>query len=294
MERGNGFIRPASQGALMQAPDGSWWYTHQLIQRYRDGSGITPIEGRPQCLEPVEWRDGWPIIGKDVEGHGIGNPVQSHRKPIDGYPITAPPTDDEFDSPSLGLQWEWNHNPKDPHWSLTERPGWLRLRAPVSIGAGGFWKACNTISQRLMGTGRSDAVAKCDLAGMQPGQRAGFVRFGGVYHLLGVHVQDDGSRSLYFDANGKITEGPQLEGDHLWIQTSNDGKMASFRYSTDGERFIDIGASFTLQLGIWTGDRLGFFCWNDQEEVGFLDVDWFRYDYDGPKGAVRKDRGQTN
>jgi beta-xylosidase len=291
MERGNGFIRPASQGALMQAPDGSWWYTHQLIQRYRDGSGITPIEGRPQCLEPVEWIDGWPIIGKDVEGHGIGNPVQRYRKPIDGYPIAAPPTDDEFNSPTLGLQWEWNHNPKETHWTLTERRGWLRLKASVPVDEGGFWKASNTVSQRLMGIGRSEATAKFDISGMQPGQRAGFVRFGGVYHLLGVLVNGDGSRRLFFDANGEVTEGPEIAGDDLWIQTSNDGKMASFRYSTDGERFVDIGTSFTLQFGMWTGDRLGFFCWNDQDEAGYLDVDWFRYDYDGPKGVVREDRG---
>jgi beta-xylosidase len=291
MERGNGFIRPASQGALMQAPDGSWWYTHQLIQRYRDGSGITPIEGRPQCLEPVEWIDGWPIIGKDVEGHGIGNPVQRYRKPIDGYAIAAPPTDDEFNSPTLGLQWEWNHNPKETHWTLTERRGWLRLKASVPVDEGGFWKACNTISQRLMGIGRSEATAKFDISGMQPGQRVGFVRLGGVYHLLGVLVNGDGSRRLFFDANGEVTEGPEIAGDDLWIQTSNDGKMATFRYSSDGERFVDIGTSFTLQFGLWTGDRLGFFCWNDQEDAGYLDVDWFRYDYDGPKGVVREDRG---
>jgi beta-xylosidase len=283
MERGNGVIRPCSQGALMRAPDKTWWYTHQLIQRYRDDAERTPIEGRPQYLEPVEWIDGWPIIGEDVEGNGIGNPVLSNKKPIDGFPVNAPPTNDEFGSPELGLQWEWNHNPRDTHWSLSERPGWLRLKASIPVGEGGFWKACNTVTQRLMGTGRSEACAKLDITGMRPAQRAGFVRFGGVYHLVGVHIEDDGRKRLYIDANGEISEGPEIDGDDLWIQTENLGEQARFLYSTDGEGFFDIGDPFILRFGTWTGDRLGFFCWNDREAAGHLDIDWFHYDYDGPK-----------
>ncbi|MHB8899881.1 MAG: glycoside hydrolase 43 family protein, partial [Thermoguttaceae bacterium] len=130
-ERGNGVIRSCSQGALMQAPDGSWWYTHQLIQNIP-----APFQGRPQCLEPVAWIDGWPLIGQDVDGDGIGEPVLHYRKPIQGYPITAPPTSDEFELPKLGVQWEWNHNPRDTHWSLSEQPGRLRLRASVPVGSG--------------------------------------------------------------------------------------------------------------------------------------------------------------
>ena len=53
MERGNGIERSCSQGGLMKAPDGSWWYTHQLIQNID-----SPFQGRPQCLQPVTWTDG--------------------------------------------------------------------------------------------------------------------------------------------------------------------------------------------------------------------------------------------
>ncbi|MEJ0098989.1 MAG: hypothetical protein WDO12_04300 [Pseudomonadota bacterium] len=41
-------------------------------------------------------------------------------------------------------QWEWNHNPLDAAWSLTARPGWLRLRAlPARI-----WSRRATRSRR--------------------------------------------------------------------------------------------------------------------------------------------------
>lgn len=293
LERGNGVERSCSQGALMRAPDGSWWYTHQLIQNIP-----APFQGRPQCLEPVTWIDGWPLIGRDVDGDGIGEPVPQHKKPIDGFPVSAPPTDDDFDTATLGLQWEWNHNPRDTHWSITERPGWLRLKAsrpvpgdqhPMKGDANTFWRACNTLSQRIMGITTGTAVAKLDLSGMSPGQRAGFVRFGGVYHLLGVSADGSGKRTLFFRDNlGRDTAGPEIRSDQLWIRTRNDGDQATFEYSLDGQRFGRLGPPFTIKFGRWTGDRLGFFCWNEQAETGHIDIDSFRYDYDGPKGAATK------
>ncbi len=292
LQRGNGIERSCSQGGLMQAPDGSWWYAHQLIQNID-----TPFQGRPQCLEPVEWVDGWPIIGVDVNGDGIGEPVRQYRKPIPGFPVTAPATDDDFGSPKLGVQWEWNHNPRDTHWSLAARPGWLRLKASVPVPpADGmepqvrkhvFWRACNTLSQRIMGTTTGTAIASFDLSGMAPGQRAGFVRYGGVYHLLGVHMDSENTRRLFFrDNDGNDAVGPELESDRLHIRTSNDGNQAFFEFSTDGEAFTRLGPVFTIAFGLWTGDRLGFFCWNDEAEQGHIDVDSFRYDYDGPKEAL--------
>ena len=298
MEGGNGIDRSCSQGGLMQAPDGSWWYTHQLIQ-----DCPTPFEGRPQCLQPVTWIDGWPIIGEDIDNDGIGEPVLSHRKPIQGFTITAPPSDDEFDASELGPQWEWNHDPRDTHWSLTERPGWLRLKAarpvqdedfflpPDSVKGRDvkgkdtdFWRACNTLSQRIMGTTTGTAVARFDLSGMQPGQRAGFVRFGGVYHLCGVKVDESRKRRLFFmDLLGTETTGPEFTSNDLYIRTENIGDRAVFEFSSNGTDFQRFGPEFTIQFGRWTGDRLGFFCWNDLDPGGHLDIDYFHYEYDGPK-----------
>jgi len=279
-ERGNGVIRSCSQGALMRAPEGSWWYTHQLIQNIP-----APFQGRPQMLEPVEWVDGWPLIGKDIDEDGIGEPVLHYRKPISGFPVAAPSTSDEFNESQLGHNWEWNHNPRDSHWSLTERPGWLRLRASIPVKDGGFWNACNTITQRIMGTTTGEAVAKLDISGMKEGQHAGFVRFGGVYHLIGVHVEKDRTRRIFFDANGTVHNGPVVRSEYLWIRTANKGNQATFAYSKYGKHFDRLGPPFIIEFGKWTGDRLGFFCWNEQKETGHIDVDFFHYCYDGPKGA---------
>ena len=300
LEKGTAFgNRSCSQGALMQAQDDSWWYMHQLIQNTE-----TPFQGRPQCLEPVEWVDGWPIIGIDEDNDGIGEPVLQHKKPIEGFPITAPPTDDGFSVTKLGPQWEWNHNPRNSHWSLTERPGWLRLKSSIPVsekiskGPGNnlwsentgtsfpFWRAPNTISQRIMGITTGTAIAKFDISGMAPGQLAGFIRFGGIYHMLGIHVADSGKRHLIFiNAKAEETKGPEITSNDLFIKTSNTGNQAFYEYSLDGSTYERFGPDFTIKFGNWTGDRLGFFCWNEKEEKGHIDIDWFNYDYDGPKAA---------
>ncbi|WP_282135209.1 glycoside hydrolase family 43 protein [Seonamhaeicola maritimus] len=300
LEKGTVFKnRSASQGALMQAPDKSWWYMHQLIQ-----NDTIPFQGRPQCLEPVNWVDGSPIIGVDEDNDGIGEPVKQHKKPIDGYPVAAPSSDDDFSNEKLGFQWEWNHNPRNTHWSLTERRGWLRLKAskvlPNEKGYGpninewtnndgsdsDFWRACNTLSQRIMGITTGTAVAKFDISGMQPHQLAGFVRYGGVFNLLGVEVDENGKKNLfYMNPMAEKTNGPELVGNDLFVRTSNNSNQATYEYSFDGENYKAFGPTFTIVFGKWTGDRLGFFSWNEKEDAGHIDVDWFTYDYDGPQAA---------
>ncbi len=275
LQRGNGFDRSCSQGALMEAPDGSWWYTHQLIQNCE-----SPYQGRPQMLEPVEWIDGWPIIGEDINGDGIGEPVVEYRKPIEGYPIAHPQTDDDFDNYVLAPQWEWNHNPRDKHWSLSKRKGYLRLSASIPVNTGGFKNACNTISQRIMGTGKGKAIAKIDTCGMVAGQKAGFVRFGGVFNILGIVMDKNGEKHLYYESSINGTElGPIIEKSIVYIKTINEGDKAKYSYSYDNKTFVRFGPEFKLVFGQWTGDRLGFYSYNDIQEDGYIDIDWFKYKY---------------
>jgi len=291
MERGNVVGRSVCQGALMQAPDGSWWYSHQLVQnrakKKGDLAGPTTgesYEGRSQWLVPVKWKDGWPVLGEDPDGNGIGNTVHHSRKPIKGYPITAPQADDEFDSSAPGHQWQWNHNPRDDHWSLSERAGRLRLKAGVPVSDGGFWNAANTISQRIMGKGKGVATAKVDISGMKPGQQAGFCHHSGQYVLLGIRVEDDGTKRLTFNNNDKQTEGPTVSAETIYYRTYIDGDKARFAYSFNGWKWRRFGDEFQLKFGRWRGDRIGFYCWNDKADAGHIDIDWFRYNYDGPKG----------
>ena len=86
------------------------------------------------------------------------------------------------------------------------------------------------------------------------------------------------------NAAGKEIKGPEVKADKLIIRTSNFGHLAYFEYSTDVKSYRRFGPNFTAKFGKWTGDRLGFFCWNEKGESGYVDVNWFAYKYDRPKG----------
>jgi beta-xylosidase len=220
------------------------------------------------------------LIGKDCNNDGIGEPVLEYKKPIEGYPITRPQTSDEFDCDQLAPQWEWNHNPRNTHWSLTDRKGFLRLSASMPIDNGGFLRACNTITQRIMGTGKGEATVKIDTRGMAPGQKAGFTRLGGVHHLLGVLVEETGEKRIYFEgSSGIFLVGPEPEQETIYIRSINDGYKAQFSYSYDAIEFTSFGPEFTLEFGRWLGDRLGMYSYNELMEAGYIDIDWFHYDY---------------
>lgn len=104
------------QGGMVQLKNGDWWF---IIMQ--DSGAI----GRVPNLVPVTWVDGWPMLGDN------GKDVVTYRKPDVGreYPIKMPDITDDFNRKVLGLQWQWNHNPDNNMWSLTERKGFMRLKA---------------------------------------------------------------------------------------------------------------------------------------------------------------------
>ena len=135
-----------------------------------------------------------------------------------------------------------------------------------------------------MGITTGTAIAKFDISGVKPGQLAGFVRYGGTFNLLGVEGLENGkTRLFYMDGMSNKTQGPEITSDTLFVRTSNVRNQATYEYSTDGKIFVPFGPTFTISFGKWTGDRLGFFSWNELQDSGYIDVDWFKYDYDGPK-----------
>ncbi len=288
LENGNGTERCPSQGTLLKLKDGTWWFMHQLAR----GEPEVRYNGRPQFLEPVTWKDGWPLIGVDTNGNGIGEVVWEHRKPIAGFPVTAPATDDDFSKPTLGLQWCWRFNPKTDRWSLTERPGYLRLKSCVSPDVNGKESMVllpNLVGQRLMGKHNNVMTAKFDLSGMAAGQESGFHISARENNCIGVRKPTDGTMNLFYKSNAGLKEGfsevpgPIVRQSEIWFQAKVENGLATFFYSLDGKSFSQLGSVVRLLFAGFTPNMAGFYAMNS-EEKGYIDIDWFRYDYDGPKG----------
>lgn len=108
------------QGAWIDTPDGEHWFMH-----FQDKDAY----GRVVHLQPMEWTaDGWPVIGVDKDGDGVGEPVSRYRKPALKDSGTFQPAEgDGFDNVDLGLQWQW-HGVPSPYWYfLDARNSALRL-----------------------------------------------------------------------------------------------------------------------------------------------------------------------
>ena len=289
LSNGNGIDRHPSQGTLLKLDDGSWWFIHQLAR----GEVKERYNGRPQFLEPVVWKDGWPLIGVDTDGDGIGEVVWQNKKPISGSPITAPATDDNFSKSTLGLQWNWRYNPKMDRWSLTERPGFLRLKSCVSAQPTKEPESIklvpNLLAQRTMGRFKNVMTTKFDVSGMAAGQEAGLHVSAGHNHVIGIKQDEAGNKQLFYksDTNNKeaivVVKGAMLNQNEVWLQAKIENGLATFFYSLDGKKYFQMGDQNQLFFSGFTPNMVGFYTKNSVEK-GFVDVDWFTYDYDGPKG----------
>ena len=252
------------QGGYVTTPDGRWWWIGQFT---RDEP-----EGRVPWLCPVTWEEGWPVIG---------SPLTSMSKPIQGFESQLPQGSDDFSlntKPStLNCIWRWNHTPRNDYWSLTERPGWLRLRAFRPAKPGGFFQAGNTLVQHTMPSDSTIIVTRLDVNQMTNGQRAGIAVFNGgkSYALIGVR---DGR--LYVDTDGTITDGPALKKGQkpvlLRVYINKEGQ-ARFAYSAKGHRFLPLGAPYQLVAGNFRGARVGLFSYNTGADEGIADFDYFKY-----------------
>lgn len=266
-------MREPNQGGLVQTEKGDWYFlTHH---------GTGDWEGRCVSLLPVTWVDGWPILGQ-VGDDGLGTMVWAASKPVADAPITGPQTDDTFDGPKPGVQWEWNYQPRPDKWSLTDRPGFLRLYAFKPLRRDDLKKAGNTLTQRCLRTPSNVVTVALDPAGMADGQVAGLCLYSRDYGTIAVRRQ---AGILTLESAGKeIVSGPTVSAGMIWLRSTwgFDGR-SQFAYSTNGVDFVPFGNPYQLGWGDYRGSRIGLFTYNNDAEAGYVDFDSFTYDYDSPQ-----------
>ena len=267
------------QGALLCTRDSSKWYFLS-----NQGAGYT--NGRTIGQFPFTWTNDWPAAGVDNNGDGITEPVWTAVKPILGQPVTVPQGSDEFSDTTLKPQWQWNYQPRADKWSLTARPGYLRLSAFKPITGGTFFKAGNTICQRYFKGDTVQVDVKIDIGNMADGEEAGVCNFnGGIdYATIGV-VQSGTTRTFKYNYTGDMTNGAQIPSatTTVWFRSKiNKQSINIYYYSLDGTTFTQFGGTFALKWGGYRGDYIGMYNYTTASESGYVDIDWFHYAFAGP------------
>lgn len=256
------------QGALIQTQTGQWW-----TMLFVDSGPF----GRFPSLQPVKWVDGWPMVGVD------GKAVVTYQKPDVGkqYPVTQLPTSDEFNEPQLGMQWGWNHNPDSTKWSLTKRPGYLRLATAKVVTS--LPEARNTLTQRIFAhynqSVPTTGTTQMDVTHLKDGDIAGLAIFQNPYAYIAVTLEN-GVKKIIMVNNGKTVASAPMKGDTIYLRTiaSNQTAKATFEYSFDNHNFKPLGNELTMQfsLKIFTGNKFCLFNYATKEFGGYVDFNWFR------------------
>lgn len=281
LETGTTNVNGPHQGALVDTPEGEWWFFHF--------QSTEPL-GRVVHLQPVTWKDGFPEIGTDYDHNGIGEPMKICPKPGTGIrqkPF-APQSDDDFESETLGVQWQFNHNPDPSYWSLAKRPGWMEIKAQK---AGRLYDAKNQLTQKTMGY-KGLATVKIDFSQLADGGRAGMECIGNSFVGAGIMMSDGGTPELYTETNGIVQAHlnvSSLKNKCIYIRLEIDAlhNKHQYYYSVNGTDFFTFGHTFESGSGNWKGSRIGIYAYNTKDATGSAFFDEFTYKFDGPGGLSR-------
>ncbi|MFC6860355.1 glycoside hydrolase family 43 protein [Zunongwangia atlantica] len=276
-----------AQGGIVNTTNDDWY-----AMLFGDRGSI----GRIPYLVPVEWKDGWPVLGEN------GKVPETLELPNKKTKVPAIVASDDFErkpgDTKLPLVWQWNHNPDNDHWEILENPG--RLRITTGRIDANLQSAKNTLTQRTIGP-KSSATTKINVANMKDGDIAGLTAFQNKYAYVGVK-KENGKTSIVMvksilgienedkkqgivmmstvSENFEAVESTPLNNDEVFLKVSCDftNDKAEFYYSLDGENWQNIGGSLQMLYTFtkhFMGYRYGLFNYATEQPGGYVDFDFY-------------------
>ena len=284
MRQGDTTVNGPHQGAWVDTVTGEDWFLH-----FQD----VYAAGRIIHLQPMSWKEDWPIIGIAKDGNDYGEPVLTYRKPNVGEAakeaeICEPDASDDFSKNTLGLQWQWNANPKEDWYKLTSEGLCLNaVKQEEKIKHGDYpnlllqkWPAPEFICDTTL-----------SLSGLKANEEAGVISMGVKYAILSFARNEEGVVEASF-INGEQKYGKILVESTEETSTSlgtlafaDDSETITvrmsvqrvgtqdlsekeknfpleevvFEYSTNGTDYKKAG-SYMAAAGRWVGVKSGVYC----------------------------------
>jgi beta-xylosidase len=285
MEQGKSDINGPHQGGLVDSPDGSSWFIH-----FQDKG----LYGRILHLNPVKWANGWPIMGNS------GEPVKSYAKPVATSEEQLYHQDsDEFDMPTVGLQWQWHAN-YEPTFGFAGNMGYMRVYGhALSEDFVNFWEVPNLFLQKFPAE-QFEATTKVKISAKADHQQSGIIIMGKDYCRLSLEKVGEGFILKQItcadaDQGGKETEetiarlNPSAKYEaglypnyecNIWFKVKVDkGGICHFLYSVNGKTFTETTHSFQAREGKWIGAKIGYFSAQPHGvDRGWIDIDYIHFE----------------
>ena len=193
----------------------------------------------------------------------------------------------DYNGSNLDLVWQWNHNPNNNNWSLTDRAGWLRLT--TGSKATSILNARNTLTQRTFGPTCSGKI-KMDISGMKNGDYAGLAAFSYNYGYIAVKKESAGAKLVMVDAHNnqaedadkpRVAASVDCKSDIVYLKEDFNfagGDKVTFYYSFDGSTWTQLGDPMQLsyELKHFMGSKFAIFNYATKSTGGYADFDYFR------------------
>lgn len=299
MHQGNTHVNGPHQGAWVDTVTGEDWFIH-----FQD----VYAAGRIVHLQPMTWVEDWPVIGKAGKDEVCGEPVAEWHKPdiTASWKKCEPEDSCDFRTGKLGMQWQWNANPK-PEWYEFCEEG-IKLKAVGNEGIP-YADLPNLLLQKWPAP-QFSCVTKLKLDGLREGDAAGVISLGTRYGVLVFERVRDGIRVCFVEGKqhfGKIlvetTEETRSDIAHIDVDTAGEiyvrytvrqtgtqdlngtekgfpREKVSFEFSTDGMVYQPAGEMNAVP-GRWVGVKSGIFCTRrEQGTGGFVIAESVKYTAD--------------
>lgn len=280
LHQGKTNINGPHQGAWINTKTGEDWFIH-----FQDKGSF----GRILHLQPMKWKNDWPVIGVDDDNDGIGEPVTTYKKPnvSKDFPIISPNDSDEFNNPRLGLQWQWHANPQI-QWGFPSSLGFFTLNCiPKPENYKNLFDVPNLLLQKISAPNFTATVRVSNFL-KNDNEEFGFVIMGLDYSYLRIKRIDGKfyiSQIVCLNADKKTNEQElsrtEIKNKDLFlrIKISEDGS-AIFSYSEDQKNYRKIGEKFSIKEGKWIGAKIGFLALREGfiNDAGYTNIDWIRFE----------------
>lgn len=286
LAQGKSKINGPHQGAWIHTQYGEDWFMH-----FQDKEAY----GRVVHLQPVTWKDNWPVMGKVPSKGYCGEPYETYKMPKAASHVNMNPVEsDEFNKPKLGLQWQWHANYQQ-WFGMPTSMGVMRIYTYNSNAT--IWNVPNLLLQKTPADNFT-ATAKLQLTAKDQGQMGGIIMMGLDYSALVVkrvgnefelqqitcHMADKKGEeevkvlaTLKPTSVDKIDYQPAIHESVYMRMVVKAGKIQFF-FSKDGKKYEQVGDEFTMREGKWIGAKIGMVAKEPGGKAnrGWIDVDWFR------------------
>lgn len=271
-------IQALGHADLFQTESGAWW---MVLLGIRPSTERHHHIGRETFLAPVTWNDGWPVVNN-------GQPL-SLTMSREGLPpptlFETEPERDEFEGDELNVAWRYVRNPIEKNYSLSARPGFLRL-------LGSSVTLQDVASPTLLVRPQTSLRARISTevhSQPQKGERAGLVVRGNEdnhYEIVveGIEPEGAGSRAVVFRSriDGKTEEvGRRVVGDGpVTLRVLGEKDRYEFSYSEEGKESVVLGAGPTTTFAYektqsFTGAFVGLYAHSRGKDPLVADFAYF-------------------